>query len=150
MEKTFAMIKPDGVQRGLIGTILTRYEAKGLRIAAMKLICVTEDMARQHYAELVEKPFFPDLLQYITSGPVVALVLEGKNAVAEVRKLNGATNPLEAVCGTIRGDFAQETGRNLVHGSDGPASAEREIAIYFSAEEVLEDDHLAAKWLYES
>lgn len=92
MEKTFAMIKPDAVQRGLVGAIISRYEAKGLRIAAMKIMQVTEDIAKQHYAEHVEKPFFPGLLSYITSGPVIALVLEGKNAVAEVRKLNGATN----------------------------------------------------------
>ena len=108
MEKTFAMIKPDAVQRGLTGEILKRYEQKGLRIAGMKIMNVTEELARKHYAEHVNKPFFPGLLEYITSGPVVALVLEGKNAVAEVRKMNGATNPLEAACGTIRGDFAQE------------------------------------------
>lgn len=93
--------------------------------------------------------FFPGLLAYITSGPVVALVLEGKNAVAEVRKLNGATNPLEAACGTIRGDFAQEVGRNVVHGSDSVASAQREIAIYFGEDEVLDYEHLPAKWLFE-
>ncbi len=149
MEKTFAMIKPDAVQRGLVGTILARYEAKGLRVAAMKLMSVTDEMAKQHYAEHVEKPFFPGLLQYITSGPVVALVLEGKHAVEEVRKLNGATNPLNAAFGTIRGDFAQETGRNVVHGSDSVESAEREIAIYFGADEVIEGEHLAAKWMYE-
>ena len=149
MEKTFAMIKPDAVQRGLVGAIISRYEAKGLRIAAMKIMQVTEDIAKQHYAEHVEKPFFPGLLSYITSGPVVALVLEGKNAVAEVRKLNGATNPLEAACGSIRGDFAQEVGRNVVHGSDSVESAEREIAIYFGNDEVLEYDHLPAKWMFE-
>lgn len=149
MEKTFAMIKPDGVQRGMVGTIISRYEAKGLRIAAMKLMQVTDEMAKQHYAEHVEKPFFPGLLSYITSGPVVALVLEGKNAVAEVRKLNGATNPLEAACGTIRGDFAQEVGRNVVHGSDSVVSAEHEIAIYFGKDEVLNYEHLPAKWMFE-
>ena len=149
MEKTFAMIKPDAVQRGLVGTILSRYEQKGLRIAAMKFMQVTEDIAKQHYAEHVEKPFFPGLLSYITSGPVVALVLEGKNAVAEVRKLNGATNPLEAACGTIRGDFAQEMGRNAVHGSDSVESANREIAIYFSEDEILDYEPLAAKWMFE-
>lgn len=149
MEKTFAMIKPDGVQRGLVGTIISRYEAKGLRIAAMKLMQVTDEMAKQHYAEHVEKPFFPGLLSYITSGPVVALVLEGKNAVAEVRKLNGATNPLEAACGTIRGDFAQEVGRNVVHGSDSVVSAEHEIAIYFGKDEILNYEHLPAKWMFE-
>ena len=131
MEKTFAMIKPDAVQRGLVGAIISRYEAKGLRIAAMKIMQVTEDIAKQHYAEHVEKPFFPGLLSYITSGPVVALVLEGKNAVAEVRKLNGATNPLEAACGTIRGDFASSTTFNVIHGSDAPETAEIEIRRFF-------------------
>lgn len=149
MEKTFAMIKPDAVQRGLAGTIISRYEAKGLRIAAMKIMQVTDELARQHYAEHVNKPFFPGLLSYITSGPVVALVLEGKNAVAEVRKLNGATNPLEAACGTIRGDFAQEVGRNVVHGSDSVESAAREIAIYFDEKEVLDYKYLPEKWLFE-
>ncbi len=149
MEKTFAMIKPDAVQRGLVGTIIGRYEAKGLRIAGMKIMQVTDEIAKQHYAEHVEKPFFPGLLQYITSGPVVALVLEGKNAVEEVRKMNGATNPLNAACGTIRGDFAQEVGRNVVHGSDSVESAAREIAIYFGEDEVLEYDHLPAKWMFE-
>ncbi|MBR4944222.1 MAG: nucleoside-diphosphate kinase [Peptococcaceae bacterium] len=148
MERTFAMIKPDAVQRGLTGTILARYEAKGLKIAAMKLMNVTEELAKQHYAEHVEKPFFPGLLEFITSGPVVALVLEGNNAVAEVRKMNGATNPLEAACGTIRGDFAQITSRNVVHGSDSVESAEREIAIYFSEDEVLSYEYLPEKWLY--
>lgn len=149
MEKTFAMIKPDAVQRGLAGTIIARYEAKGLRIAGMKLMMVTEELARQHYAEHVEKPFFPGLLEYITSGPVIALVLEGKNAVAEVHKMNGATNPLNATCGTIRGDFAQETGRNVVHGSDSVESAQREIAIYFDEEDVLDYDYLPVKWMLE-
>ena len=149
MEKTFAMIKPAAVQRGLAGTIISRYEAKGLRIAAMKIMQVTDELARQHYAEHVNKPFFPGLLSYITSGPVVALVLEGKNAVAEVRKLNGATNPLEAACGTIRGDFAQEVGRNVVHGSDSVESAAREIAIYFDEKEVLDYEYLPEKWLFE-
>ena len=149
MEKTFAMIKPDAVQRGLVGEILSRYEQKGLRIAGLKIMNVTEELARKHYAEHVNKPFFPGLLEYITSGPVVALVLEGKNAVAEVRKMNGATNPLEAACGTIRGDFAQEVGRNVVHGSDSVESAANEIAIYFSDEEVLAFDYLPNTWLYE-
>ncbi len=149
MEKTFAMIKPDALQRGLAGAIISRYEAKGLRIAAMKLMMVTEEMAHQHYAEHTEKPFFKGLVEYITSGPVVAMVVEGRNAVAEVRKINGATNPLNAACGTIRGDFAQDTGRNVVHGSDGVESAKREIAIYFNENEVLDYTYLPEKWLYE-
>jgi nucleoside-diphosphate kinase len=106
-------------------------------------------MAHQHYAEHTEKPFFKGLVKYITSGPVVALVVEGRNAVAEVRKINGATNPLNAACGTIRGDFAQDTGRNVVHGSDSVESAKREIAIYFNEKEVLDYTYLPEKWLYE-
>lgn len=149
MEKTFAMIKPDAVQRGLAGQIIARYEAKGLRIAGMKIMNVTEELARKHYAEHVERPFFPGLLAYITSGPVVALVLEGNNAVAEVRKMNGATNPADAACGTIRGDFAQEVGRNVVHGSDSVEAAANEIAIYFAPQEVLDYDYLPNGWLYE-
>lgn len=149
MEKTFVMLKPDALQRGLAGTIINRYEAKGLRIAAMKMMMVTEEQARQHYAEHTEKPFFAELMAYITSSPVIVMVLEGKHAVAEVRKLNGATSPLEAACGTIRGDFAQETGRNIVHGSDSVQSAEREIAIYFHENELADYDYLPAKWLYE-
>ena len=149
MEKTFAMIKPDAVQRGLVGEIIRRYEQKGLRIAGMKVMMVTEELAMKHYAEHVNKPFFPGLKDYITSGPVVALVLEGKNAVAEVRKINGSTNPLDAACGTIRGDFAQEVGRNVVHGSDSFESAANEISIYFAPEEVLDFDFLPNKWLYE-
>ena len=149
MEKTFAMIKPDGVLRSLVGNIIARYEAKGLRVAGMKIMQVSEAQAAQHYAEHVEKPFYPGLVSYITSGPVVALVLEGKNAVEEVRKINGATNPLNAACGTIRGDFGQEVGRNVVHASDSVDSAAREIAIYFNADEVLEYDYLPNKWLFE-
>ena len=149
MEKTFVMIKPDGVQRGLTGEIIRRYEAKGLRIAAMKLMMVTGELAWEHYEEHKDKPFFAGLMAYITSGPVVAMVLEGKNAVAEVRKINGATNPLDAACGTIRGDFAQDVGRNVVHGSDSIESAAREIAIYFNESELTDYDYLPAKWLYE-
>lgn len=149
MERTFAMIKPDGVARGLVGEIVARYEAKGLRVVGMKLMQVTDEIANAHYEEHINKPFFPGLKAYITSGPVVALVLEGTNAVAEVRKMNGATKPLEAACGTIRGDFGQEVGRNVVHGSDSVESAAREIAIYFNEAELLDYENLAGKWLFE-
>ena len=149
MERTFAMIKPDAVARGLTGEIIKRYEAKGLRIVGMKFMMVTEEIANAHYAEHIGKPFFQGLKEYITSGPVVALVLEGTHAVTEVRKMNGSTKPFEAVCGTIRGDYGQDVGRNVVHGSDSLASAEREIAIYFKDEELLDYENLAAKWLYE-
>ena len=149
MEKTFAMIKPDGVQRGLAGEILSRYEKKGLRIVAMKLMNVTEEMANSHYEEHKSKPFFNGLVSYIMSGPVIALVLEGANAVETVRKINGSTNPLNADMGTIRGDFGQEVGRNVVHASDSVDSAKREIAIYFNDAELLDYDYLPNKWLYE-
>ena len=149
MEKTFVMIKPDGVQRGLVGNIISRYEAKGLRIAAMKFMMVTGEMAWEHYAEHKDKPFFTELMAYITSGPAVAMVVEGLHAVEEVRKINGATNPLQAACGTIRGDFAQAVGRNVVHGSDSAESAEREIAIYLSEAELVLYHYLPDTWLYE-
>lgn len=149
MEKTFAMIKPDGVQRGLIGEIIKRFEAKALKIKGLKIIQVTNELAKEHYAEHEGKPFYPGLLEYITSGPVVTICLEGKGAVAEVRKMMGSTNPLEAALGTIRGDFAQDIGRNIIHGSDSVASAERELAIYFKPEELLEYEYLPSQWLYE-
>jgi len=138
MERTFVMIKPDGVHRGLIGQILKRFEAKGFRIIGLKLIHVTEELAKKHYREHEGKSFYPSLIKFITSGPVVVMAIEGKNAIAEVRKMNGATNPLEAHPGTIRGDFAQEMGRNVIHGSDSKESAQREIDIYFKQEEFVE------------
>ncbi len=130
-ERTFAMVKPDGVQRGLVGEIVRRYEARGLKVVGLKLMNVPARMAEEHYAEHKGKPFYPGLVQYITSGPVVALCLEGKNAVAVVRAVNGATKPWDAAPGTIRGDLAILFTENLVHGSDSLASAEREISIFF-------------------
>lgn len=149
MEQTFVMIKPDGVQRSLIGKILKRFENKGLKIRGLKLIKVSEQLAARHYQEHQGKPFYSDLIKFITSGPVVIMVLEGRNAIQEVRKINGATNPLNALPGTIRGDFAQDVGRNVVHGSDCPESAQREIAIYFTPDELIDYDYLPGKWLYE-
>jgi nucleoside-diphosphate kinase len=149
VEQTFVMIKPDGVQRGLVGEIITRFEKKGLTIKGLKLIKVTEQMAAQHYQEHQGKSFYSGLIQYITSAPVVVMVVEGKNAVKEVRKLNGATNPLDALPGTIRGDFAQDIGRNVVHGSDSIESAQREINIYFQPNEIQEYEYLPSRWLYE-
>ena len=131
MEKTFVMIKPDGIRRGLVGNIIQRYEQKGLKPIAAKLIKVSEELAQIHYAEHVTKPFFPELIAYITSGPVMAMVLEGPNAIKLARLINGATRVEEALPGTIRGDFAASTTENLVHASDTPESAEREIAIWF-------------------
>lgn len=134
LEKTFAMVKPDGVKRGLVGTILQRYEQKGLRIIKAKLMKASKELAEKHYQEHSSKPFFPDLIDYITSGPVFAMVLEGDKAVSLVRLLNGATKVEEALPGTIRGDFATSTTENLVHGSDSAASAEREISLWFPDE----------------
>ncbi|MBR1460701.1 nucleoside-diphosphate kinase [bacterium] len=135
-ERTFVAIKPDGVQRGLIGDIVKRFEQKGYKISAMKMLKVTDEQARAHYAEHEGKPFYPRLIKYIQSGPVVAMVVEGVNAVAGVRHLMGATKPDEADVGTIRADYAQEMGYNVVHGSDSVESAQREIKIYFNENEI--------------
>ncbi|MFN2199959.1 MAG: nucleoside-diphosphate kinase [Caldilineaceae bacterium] len=131
MEQTFVIVKPDAVQRGLIGQIITRFERRGLKIVAIKMIQVDEKLARQHYAVHEGKPFFDGLIQYITSAPVVAMVLEGTGAIALVRNTVGATRPVEAAPGTIRGDFGIEVGRNLVHASDGPDTAASEIQLWF-------------------
>ena len=136
-ERTFVAIKPDGVQRGLIGDIVKRFEQKGYKISAMKMLKVTDEQARAHYAEHEGKPFYPRLIKYIQSGPVVAMVVEGVNAVAGVRHLMGATKPDEADVGTIRADYAQEMGYNVVHGSDSVESAQREIKIYFNENEIF-------------
>jgi nucleoside-diphosphate kinase len=131
MERTLILIKPDAFARSLTGEILARFERKGLRIAAIRGLTMTADLAERHYAEHSERPFFGELVEFITSGPIVALVLEGVQAVKASRQLMGATNPLEAAPGSIRGDFAVETGQNMVHGSDSPESAAREIALFF-------------------
>jgi nucleoside-diphosphate kinase len=131
LERTLILVKPDAFGRGLTGEILARFERKGLRIAAMKLLTTPRDTAEVHYAEHSERPFFGELVEFITSAPLVALVLEGQDAVKSARQLIGATNPLEAAPGSIRGDFAIEVGQNMVHGSDSPESAGREIGIWF-------------------
>ncbi|MGW4773542.1 nucleoside-diphosphate kinase [Nocardia sp. NPDC004278] len=131
-EQTLVLIKPDGVARGLVGEVLARIERKGLKIAALELKQVSEEVARGHYAEHAEKPFFGSLIEFITSGPVVAAILEGPRAIAAFRQIAGGTDPVEkAVPGSIRGDLALETQENLVHGSDSPESAKREIALWF-------------------
>ncbi|MEC3957224.1 nucleoside-diphosphate kinase [Nocardia sp. CDC153] len=131
-EQTLVLIKPDGVARGLIGEIIARIERKGLKFAALKLVNVSEELAAQHYAEHAERPFFGSLIEFITSGPVVAAVLEGERAIPAFRQIAGGTDPVEkAVPGSIRGDYALETQYNLVHGSDSPESAKREIALWF-------------------
>lgn len=131
MERTLILVKPDAFGRNLTGEILARFERKGLRIVALKSMVVSRGLAEQHYAEHSEKPFFGELVDFITSGPLAALVLEGVEAIKASRQLIGATNPLEAAPGSIRGDFALETGQNMVHGSDSPDSAKREIGIFF-------------------
>jgi nucleoside-diphosphate kinase len=132
-ERTLLLIKPDGVERGLVGEIISRIERKGLTVAALEMRIVSEELARRHYAEHDGKPFFGSLLEFITSGPLVAAIVEGPRAVAAVRQLVGATDPVEkAAPGTIRGDFGLETQFNLVHGSDSPESALREIALWFT------------------
>jgi nucleoside-diphosphate kinase len=131
LERTLILVKPDAFGRGLTGEILARFERKGLRIVALKLLTTPRDTAETHYDEHRERPFFGELVEFITSGPLVALVLEGQDAVKSARQLIGATNPLEAATGSIRGDFAIEVGQNMVHGSDSPESAEREIGIWF-------------------
>ena len=137
IERTLVLVKPDGVARGLAGEILGRLERKTLKIVAAKLLQVSADTAAKHYAEHVGKPFYPGLISHITSGPVLALAVEGRSAIAVVRSLTGATNPQTAAPGTIRGDFGSAVTPNLIHASDSPASAERELALYFSPGEYL-------------
>jgi len=149
VERTFVMVKPDGVQRGLIGEIISRLERKGLKIVAMKMLRISKELAQEHYAEHRAKPFFSSLVGYITSAPVVAMVVEGKNAVKVVRKLVGATNPSEAEPGTIRGDFGLDLGRNVVHASDSVMSADREIRLFFREEEILDYERESDVWIYE-
>ena len=143
------LVKPDGVQRGLIGTVIGRIENKGLKIAGLKLIHVSEELAKEHYGEHVDRPFFGDLVSFITSSPVVALAIEGDNAVVVMRTLMGGTNPQEAAPGTIRGDFGMTIGMNLVHGSDSPESAERELNLFFQQEEVLDYKREIDSWIIE-
>ncbi len=131
MEKTLVLVKPDGVWRGLIGEVIKRIESNGLSIVAMKMMNVTKELANEHYAEHLEKPFFDELITFITSGPIVAIAVEGENAVSVIRKLMGATNPKDADPGTIRGDYGLEITENIVHGSDSTDSAARELALYF-------------------
>ncbi|MEM3086445.1 MAG: nucleoside-diphosphate kinase [Halobacteria archaeon] len=135
-QREFVMVKPDGVARGLAGEVVSRLERKGLRLVAAKLLRVSEKTAREHYAEHREKPFFKELVAHIRSGPALAMVVEGREAVVVVRALVGATDPAKAAPGTLRGDFCLEVTRNLVHASDSPASAEREIGLYFKPEEL--------------
>ena len=138
MERSFVMLKPDAVLRRLMGTVLTRFEERGLKLVAVKMMNISEELAKEHYGEHKEKPFFNDLVSYITSAPVLAMVIEGDDCISLIRKMVGATNPKEADLGTIRGDYALDTGRNIIHASDSPASAKREIALFFNDSEISE------------
>jgi nucleoside-diphosphate kinase len=149
MDRTFVMVKPDGVARGLIGEMVSRFEAKGLRLVAARLEKLPEKRVMEQYREHLEKPFFPSLRHYITSGPVFLMVWEGRSAVPVVRSLVGSTNPAEAAPGTIRGDFALDIGRNVIHASDSPESAKREISLHFTEEDLCSYKRVDEAVLYE-
>ncbi|NPV28707.1 MAG: nucleoside-diphosphate kinase [Firmicutes bacterium] len=149
MERTFVMVKPDGVQRQLVGEVIRAFERRGLKIVGLKMVWITPELAARHYAEHRDKPFFQGLVQFITSGPVVVMVLEGRNCISLVREMMGATDPARAAAGTIRGSYGIDIGRNLVHGSDSPASAAREIPLFFREEELFDYSLSLAPWIYE-
>ncbi|GAB4335840.1 MAG: nucleoside-diphosphate kinase [Leptolyngbyaceae cyanobacterium] len=149
MERTFLAIKPDGVQRKLVGEIIRRFEAKGFTLVGLKLMSVSRELAETHYGVHKEKPFFPGLVEFITSGPVVAMVWEGKGVIASARKIIGATNPLNAEPGTLRGDFGVDVGRNIIHGSDAPETAEQEIKLWFKDAELVSWEPSLTSWIYE-
>ena len=149
MERTFVILKPGCIQRGLIGRIISRFENRGLKIIAMKMIHVSTELAEKHYAEHKGKPFYEELVRYITSGPAVAMVLEGPHSISVVRNMMGKTDPLESAPGTIRGDYGLFTGKNIVHGSDSATSAKREIDLFFTQEEFLTYKRCDEDWIYE-
>ncbi len=149
MERTLILVKPDGVQRGFIGQIIARFERRGLKLAGMKLMQMSVEMASKHYAEHVGKPFYDGLVSYITSGPIVAMAWQGNNAIQIARNTMGVTRPAEAAMGTIRGDFGLEVGRNLVHGSDGAESAARELNLFFDASELIDWSRDTDCWIFE-
>jgi len=149
LERTLVIVKPDGVQRGLVGPIISRFEARGLKIVGMKLMQIDRDLAARHYAVHEGKPFYAGLIDYITSSPVVVMVLEGPGAIDIARRTMGATRPAEAQPGTIRADFGLEVGRNLVHGSDGPETARCEIDLYFTEDELISWPRADDRWVYE-
>ena len=148
-ERTLVLVKPDGVQRGLAGEVISRLERRGLKLVGMKLMQVSDELARQHYGEHVDRPFFGGLVSFITSSPIVAMVWEANNAVDIVRNTMGQTNPVSSAAGTIRGDLGIDIGRNLVHGSDSPESAEREVNLFFSPEEILSYERAVDSWINE-
>jgi nucleoside-diphosphate kinase len=147
MEKTFLMVKPDGVQRNVIGEIVSRFEKKGYHLAGAKLMQIPTELAEQHYGEHKERPFFGELVDFITSGPVFAMVWEGENVILTARQMMGATNPKDAAPGTIRGDFAVTVGKNMIHGSDSAESAEREIGLFFKEEELVSYEKTINNWV---
>lgn len=148
MERTLCLIKPDGVQRGLIGEVIKRIERKGLTVCGLKMVKVSDSLAAEHYAEHNGKPFYPKLIEYITSGPVVALCVTGHRSITVLRTIVGKTDPAEAAPGTMRGDFGLCKGRNLVHASDSAAAAEREIALFFAPEELYATDMALSQWIF--
>ncbi|CEE01872.1 Nucleoside diphosphate kinase [Caldibacillus thermoamylovorans] len=148
MEKTFLMVKPDGVQRGLIGEIVSRFERKGFQLVGAKLMQIPTSVAEQHYGEHKGKPFYDELVSFITSGPVFAMVWQGENVIATARQMMGATNPKDALPGTIRGDYGVTVGKNIIHGSDSLESAKREISLFFKEEELVEYTRTVDGWIY--
>jgi len=148
-ERTYIMIKPDGIQRGLVGRIIQRFEDKGFKLVGLKMVKPAESLLKEHYADLSTKPFFPGLISYMTSGPVVSMVWEGTNAVLTGRKMLGETRPFDSAPGTIRGDFCIDVGRNLIHGSDSVETAKREISLWFKDTELIDWEPCQRKWVYE-
>lgn len=148
MERSFIMVKPDGVQRNLVGEIVSRFENKGFKLAGAKLMTVSKELAEEHYGEHKERPFFGELVDFITSSPVFAMVWEGENVIATARQMMGKTNPADAAPGTIRGDFGVTMGKNVIHGSDSPESAAREIGLWFKEDEVSEYNKQVDEWVY--
>jgi nucleoside-diphosphate kinase len=149
VEKTLILVKPDGVQRGLVGEIIGRFERRGLKLAGLKFLQMSQELAENHYAVHKERPFYNSLVEYITSGPVVAMVWQGNDAIAAARATMGATNPVQAAPGTIRGDFGMEIGRNLVHGSDSPENAVKEVNLFFATSELVDWSRSTESWISE-
>ena len=149
MERTFLAVKPDGVQRGLVAEIIGRFERKGYKLVGLKMMQVSREQAETHYGEHKGKPFFDGLVGFITNGPIVAMAWEGPNVILTARKMMGATNPANAEPGTIRGDLSTDIGRNVIHGSDGPESAERELGIFFKPEELIDWNRTSEQWIKE-
>ncbi|XP_072098813.1 nucleoside diphosphate kinase-like [Mobula birostris] len=149
LERTFIAVKPDGVQRGIVGDIIKRFEQKGFKLVAMKFLQASPSLLEKHYAELSDKPFYRKLIEYMSSGPVVAMVWEGLNVVRTARVMLGETNPADSKPGTIRGDFCIQIGRNIIHGSDSVPSAQKEICLWFKSEEIVDYKNCAHDWIYE-